>query len=538
MFTTASPARGWLGLVWLLVFTVAAFTVYPLTAAPQPTGLDVARIDAFVREQLRQHGIPGLALAVVDGEQIVHLGGYGKADQSGRSITAQTPFVLASVSKPLTALAIMQLVEAGKVELDAPVQRYLPTFRIADPVASQQITVRHLLQHTSGIPEAGCQNSRFGAKTLADFVAALQTIELEAPVGTRHIYCSGNYNILGYLIERVSGQSYADYMQQYVFAPLAMHHSFTDEQAAKRDGLAQGYHWLFGLPTPTNYAYDPVQMPSGFLIASAEDLAHFLLAQLDDGRFGAVTVLSPQGIAAMQAPGVPIGASQDGYGLGWRTTTLGGIAVLAHAGDHPNVHTLLFIEPTSRRGAVLLLNSQNMLAQFGAFREIEAGVARLLAGQEPAPTTALRLPTLYSLIDAALGSLLVLACWSFLRLPGWEQRLRLQQTAGQMQLWRVGLRVLWEVTLPLSLLVGARLLLHAMGAQSWAEGLLLFPDFGVWLWLFALLMLFTGVLRFIRCQRVRRHQDDGYHESAQTALPIAKSRPTAGHVPNPLRNQV
>lgn len=530
-FTTAPPSLSWLGLVWLLVFTLAAFTVQPLTAAQQNNGLDVAQIDAFVREQVERHGLPGLALAVVEGEQIVHLGGYGKADQSGRAMTAQTPFVLASASKPLTALAVLQLVEAGKVELDASVQRYLPTFRVADPVASRQITVRHLLNHTSGLPEAACQNSRFGATTLAGFVAALRTIELDAPVGARHFYCSGNYNILGYMIERVSDQSYAAYMEQHVFAPLAMHRSFTDEQAARQAGLAQGYHWLFGVPAPTYYPYDAPQMPAGFLIASAEDMAHFLIAQLNGGRFGAATLLSSQGIAAMQAPGAPIGASKDTYGLGWRTTTLGGIPVIAHAGDHPNVHTLLFIEPASRRGAVLLLNSQNMVAQFVAFREIEAGVARLLAGQEPAPVTALPLPTLYTLIDAVLGGLFALALWSFLRLPHWEQRLRRQQAAGQMRLWRVGLRVLWEITFSLSLLVGVRLLLHALGAQSWAEGLRLFPDFGVWLWLFALLMLFTGVLRLMRLPRVYHK---GYVDNELE--PMAQRHLVTGHAPNPLRN--
>lgn len=507
MFTTAPPAMGWLGLIWLLVFTVAVFTVRPLTAAPQPTGLDVARIDAFVRDQVRRHGIPGLALAVVEGEQIVHLGGYGKADQSGRPVTPQTPFVLASVSKPITALAIMQLVEAGKVELDAPVQRYLPTFQLADPVAAQQITVRHLLNHTSGIPEKGCQNNRFGTKTLAEFVAALQTIELVAPVGARHFYCSGNYNILGRTIEVVASQSYADYIQQHLFAPLAMHHSFTDEQTAKRDGLAQGYQWLFGLPVPANYPYDAPQMPSGFLIASVEDMAHFLLAQLNGGRFGAAAVLSPAGIAAMQAPGVAVGESQDTYGLGWRTTTLRGVPIITHSGDHPNFHTLIFLDPVSRRGAVLLMNSQSTLAQLsGVFPAIEAGVAQMVAGQEPVPATALSLPRLYLLLDVILVSLLLLVFWPFLRLPLWTQWLRQQAANGRVPRLRIVLRVVWEIGLPLLLLLGVRLLLGALGAQSWAEGLLLFADIGVWLWVFSLVMLLTGAGRLVLF--LRRNQPE------------------------------
>ena len=494
---------------WMLVLLVISFMASPLIASAPASVPDVARIDAFVRQQVQRHGIPGLALALVDGDQIVHLGGYGKADQSGRPVTPQTPFVLASVSKPITALAIMQLVEAGKVELDAPVQSYLPTFRVADPVAAQQITLRHLLQHTSGIPEQGCQNNRFGAKTLAEFVAALQTIELDAPVGARHFYCSGNYNVLGRIVEVVAGQSFADYIQQQIFTPLDMRHSFATEPAARQDGLAQGYHWLFGLPVPTDYPYDAPQAPSGFLIASAEDMAHFLIAQLNGGRYGSTTVLSPQGVAAMHAPGVPIGPERGTYGLGWSTRAIGGVPTVQHAGDHPNFHTLIFIEPETRRGAVLLVNAQNMLANGGAFKEIEAGVARLLAGQEPAPASSLSLPSLYLMIDVMLGGLLILALWPLLRMRRWAQWLRQQQTAGQLRLLRIGLRLGWEFALPLTLLIGARLLLHALGAQSWAEGLLLFPDFGAWLWLFSLLVLLTGATRLVIMWRVLRGNDKG-----------------------------
>ena len=179
----------------------------PARAAASTSAPDIARINAFVSEQVQRNGIPGLALGLVEGDRIIDLKGFGKADQSGRAITPQTPFDLASVSKPLSALAIMQLVEAGKVELDAPVQRYLPAFRLADPVASAQITVRHLLQHTSGIPLTACQ-TQVGAVSLEQFVAELQTVQLDRPVGVRHEYCSGNYNVLGRVIEVVSGQSF------------------------------------------------------------------------------------------------------------------------------------------------------------------------------------------------------------------------------------------------------------------------------------------------------------------------------------------
>ncbi len=102
-----------------------------MVTAPFPK--EAERVDAFVREEMQRHHLPGLAPATVEGDQVIFMKGYGKADQSGRPVTHQTPFLLASISKPLTATAIMQLKEAGKVELDAPVQKYIPEFRVADP---------------------------------------------------------------------------------------------------------------------------------------------------------------------------------------------------------------------------------------------------------------------------------------------------------------------------------------------------------------------------------------------------------------------
>jgi CubicO group peptidase (beta-lactamase class C family) len=111
--------------------------------------ISYADIDAYVESQMRRLHIPGASLAIVEGDRIVYLRGFGRARPAGEIPTPQTPFFIGSLTKSITALAVMQLVEAGKIELDAPVQRYLPWFRVADPQASAQMTVRHLLNQTS-----------------------------------------------------------------------------------------------------------------------------------------------------------------------------------------------------------------------------------------------------------------------------------------------------------------------------------------------------------------------------------------------------
>lgn len=479
----------------LVVFALLLLPFLPrgvAAAAPPADALDVAALDTFVREQVERQGIPGLALAVVDGDQIVHMAGYGRADQSGRPVTPQTPFVLASVSKPITALAVMQLVEAGALELDASVQRYLPDFRVADPAASGQITVRHLLNHTSGVPEWGCI-TRKDSTTLEQFVAEWQTIELATPPGTKHYYCSGNYNVLGRIVEVVTGQPFGSYIEQHVFAPLRMEHSSTSKQEARADGLAQGHRLFFGVAMPFEYD-NPSALPAGFLISSAEDMSHFLIAQLNGGSFSGTSVLSPEGVAAMQAPSVEIGPGQA-YGLGWRLKPIGGVQAISHSGDHPHIHNLLFIQPESRRGVVLLINMNNIPAALTALPELEDGVARLLAGQSPAPP-AMPLPRLYLIIDLVLGGLFALALLPLLWMRRWAQRLRRRQAAGKLRPLWVGLRIACELLFPLALVVGMQQLLGApFGATSWSEIWLLLPDLGLWPWAVAIPILLAGVLR-------------------------------------------
>src|SRR5262245_17215858 len=138
----------WTALV-LAVVGAAYLASRPGSDAPAANGPatapEFAAIERFVRHEMAAQRIPGLALGIVRDGRIAYVRGFGKADESGRPVTPQTPFIIGSLSKSFTALAIMQLVEAGKVELDAPVQRYLPWFHVADEQASGQITVRDLL---------------------------------------------------------------------------------------------------------------------------------------------------------------------------------------------------------------------------------------------------------------------------------------------------------------------------------------------------------------------------------------------------------
>ncbi len=244
------------------------------------------RVEDHVTTMYRDLRLPGLALAIVQDGQVIYQRGFGRADTSGRAVTPQTPFIIGSATKSFTALAIMQLVEAGKIDLDAPVQRYLPWFRVADLTASASITVRHLLSHTSGISRyvGRVQFASNGNATADQRVRELAAVDLTHPPGEVFQYSNSNYVVLGLLIQVVSGQSYQDYLQQHIFAPLHLGHTFTDEMEALRDGAATGYRWWFGYPFPANVPYPVDQLAAGYIYASAEDLARYLLMYMRDGR--------------------------------------------------------------------------------------------------------------------------------------------------------------------------------------------------------------------------------------------------------------
>jgi CubicO group peptidase (beta-lactamase class C family) len=352
-------------------------------------GTDFAEIESFVQGEMAAQRVPGLALGIVEDGRVAYVRGFGKADDSGRAVTPQTPFIIGSVAKSFTALAIMQLVEANKIDLDAPVQRYLPWFRVADEEASAKITVRHLLNHTSGISTKTGRSYQGNGDTsdtaLEQAVRKLKSAELSAPVGSKHQYSTINYSVLGLIVQTVTGQSYESYVQTKILDPLQMHNSFTSETAAQPAGLASGYNYVFGRPRASHQAYNRGLVPAGYLIASAEDMTHYVLAQLDGGQYDGASVLSAGGIGELHRPAVSTPKEGTSYGMGWFVGPLNKIPVVHHQGETFNFHSNVVLIPQSNDGVVVLMNAENSLDLFTAGRmgTIAAGVASLVEGQEP-----------------------------------------------------------------------------------------------------------------------------------------------------------
>ncbi len=352
---------------------------------------EFAAIERFVQDEMAAQRIPGLALGIVENDRITYLRGFGKADDSGRPVTPSTPFIIGSLAKSFTALAVMQLVEEGKVELDAPVQRYLPRFRVADERASAAITVRHLLNQTSGLSTKTGRTFQgsgdISNSALEKTVRKLSSVELTAPVGKTYQYSTVNYAVLGLIVQTVAGRSYESYVQTEIFDPLQMRGSFTSAAAAEPHGLATGYHYWFGRPRAADLPYNRGLVPAGYLISDAEDMSHYLIAQLNKGRYRSASVLSPDGVDELHRPAVQTPETGTSYGMGWFVGPINGIPAIHHQGETFNFHANAVLVPGTRTGVIVLINAENSIDLFlnGRMGTISEGVTSLLEGRDPAP---------------------------------------------------------------------------------------------------------------------------------------------------------
>lgn len=405
--------------------------------------VDQDRIDTYIQSRMEVASIPGLALGIVQGNQIVYLKGYGIADPNGRSVTPQTPFILGSTSKSFTALAIMQLVEAGKIDLDAPVTAYLPWFRTSDAAASAQITVRNLLNQNSGLPtydgRLGLWDNSQSDMALENGIRELSSINLNHPAGEAYEYANENYDTLGLIVQTVSGISYEDYIRSAIFAPLQMRHSAAALSDPAVVDIATGYRYWFHWPIPFDAPYPRNMTPAGFLISSAEDMTHYLSAQLNGGRYDNTQILSPQGIDILHMPGSKISASKS-YGMGWEIQGQPGSTKIWHNGDLSNFHSNMLLLPDQHIGIVILINIQEYYNNAAINMPIE-GVASILLGNN---LTSNMNPPL-SLIPQVimLAVLLIPILWivgSYLSIKRWQDRGDLPPR---------GIRRFWRLFLPL-----------------------------------------------------------------------------------------
>lgn len=346
----------------------AAGSVVSLSNDETQPAAPIQQVQRVLAEQLDESGIAGGAVVVVSHEGI-EARGVGSAG-GGRDVTADTPFVIGSASKSFTALAVMQLVDAGRVDLDAPLRDYAPELELADAQPVDDITVRHLLQQTSGLDDlaGGPLLASAADGTPLAAIAELQDAELASVPGEKWLYANANYVLAGLVVEHASGLSYGDYVQQEIFTPLGMTHSSASTVPVGSDELAEGHRYWFGVSAGTDPVRREATLAAGYLISTAEDLGRYLSLYLADGIGPDGTrIVSTAGLEMLlrAGPEAHLGSWAQGrasrYAMGWFVGGPWGEDAVFHPGNTPDSTTMLTVFPDRGVAVGAVVNAGNEL---------------------------------------------------------------------------------------------------------------------------------------------------------------------------------
>ena len=345
----------------LLVLTVA-----PVLAGERNGEVAAAGylLDLWNEQQLAHRNVPGLTIAVVHDQEVVWSNSYGWADlESQRPMTSSTPFRIGSVTKVFTATAVMQLRDAGKLQLDDPVPAHLPWFSVVSAADDPPITIRHLLTHTAGLtreaPFPYWTDHVFPDRE--QLISALAEQQAVYPPGTQYKYSNLGMALLGEIVATVSGQSWEEYVEEHIFEPLRMDDSDTAAAGDVLDALATGYMRLRedGSRGIFDYYETYAMAPADHIVSTLPDLVEFARFQFRDEPLGEASVLAGSSLREMHQVHWVYPSWSGGRGLGFGVSRRGGKTVVSHGGWIAGNRCHLMLVPDEKIAVVALVNADD-----------------------------------------------------------------------------------------------------------------------------------------------------------------------------------
>lgn len=325
-------------------------------SAPALPDSQVRQIRGLVTRFMAEHRAPGATFAIGLDDRIVWAEGFGFADLENRvPATPETRYRSASIGKPMTATAAMELWERGRLDLDAPIQDYCPAF----PTKRWPITTRELLSHTSGIREPNEESELYNTRhyvRVSDALALFAGDSLTMQPGSDFRYTTWGYVTLGCVLEGASGEEYRALMQRLVFGPAGMTSTREDDPRAIVPHRAAGYVLEDSVLKVSRWADMSAKLPAGGWLTTAPDLVRFMMAWMD-GKF-----VSAKTRALMLSPYVlpRSGDTLDGFGLGWFLDVYHGMRAGLHGGGTPQVSGIVFFVPEKRLAIAGIFNLEGI----------------------------------------------------------------------------------------------------------------------------------------------------------------------------------
>jgi len=343
-------------------------------STPSISQAKIEKIEQFVNTQMKRAKIPGLALSIVKENKTVYQKGYGFSDIKKREpASPSTLFEMASATKFFTGLAILQMEEKGLINLNDPVDKYLPWLKLKYRGQEITLTINHLLHQSTGLQYYETLSAIPPSKkddALENAVRTLVGKELRSAPGERYTYTSIAYDILGLIIQKVSGQSYEEYMKQNFFKPLQLENTFFSREEAREKCLATGYKICFGKPSAYNAPMYRGNTPAAYAISNVEDLARWLKIQM-----GTIEVNEFRGelIDKSHVPSTEF--NSPNYAAGW--LVFPNLHLIMHSGLNPNYSS--FVGFGDDKIGVAVLTNMGTMATGG----IGQGIISILRGMEP-----------------------------------------------------------------------------------------------------------------------------------------------------------
>ncbi len=350
-----------------MILLTSVLAVTGVAAQSSRSELLRTRLEPLIAETMQKHQIPGFAIGVVENGKVIYARGFGVSKLGDKKrITPKSLFHMASVTKPFVATAIMQLVEQGKINLDARVTDYLSYFRMKDDRFAT-ITVRQMLSHISGMPDVedyDWDKPEYDEGALERYVRGLNNLTLLGAPGEKFRYSNIAFEVLGDVIAKVSGMSFESYVQQNILAPLGMKHStllvretnpkrLTAPHVADKDGK---------VVVSQIFPYNRPHAASSTLYSSVDDMSRWALANLNRGELNGKRILKASSYDLLWKPYAEVGEisslvpSDMKIGLSWFLRQDKGHRLVSHGGGDVGFHSFLLLAPDDSIGVVAMSN--------------------------------------------------------------------------------------------------------------------------------------------------------------------------------------
>jgi CubicO group peptidase (beta-lactamase class C family) len=350
------------------------------------------KLQPVFEKLIHQQELPGFAIGVIEDNHVVYAAAFGVRNISRKDdpVTTRSLFHMASITKPFVATSIMQLVEQGKIDLDSPVVKYLPYFRMADE-RYKIISVRQMVTHTSGMPDVEdyeWEKPQYDETALERYVRSLSNLKLDFAPGERFQYSNMAFEILGDVIAKVSGESFDDYVQRHILAPLGMKDSTLLVKQADPKLLAWGHELdETGATFPSKvYPYNRIHSPSSNLHSNVLDMTRWAIANMNRGELDGVRILKASTYDVMWKPAGELRGKPSPAGISWFLDEYRGNKMISHDGGDTGFLTGLAMLPEKKIAVVWMTNAE-WLPDTGAVTHAALDVA---LGLEPQPVNGKR----------------------------------------------------------------------------------------------------------------------------------------------------